>query len=776
MGFFTNIKIRSKLLTIVTLLLIFTLFISFMGIYSVLNISKEIEKTTITVTMPMDELNKANYAYGQMMLQTRDLSQIYTSVTSEAGNENVDAVSSASINTETQAESQNWSLDANSTTYAELHMKDYVDAINNYDYILFTNSITSGDEYDELIKLIEQSKIVLPMVQKCIDLSKQGNIQEASSYMIKEIKPITTGINESLQNLTEIKRAESSNILSKAKDIKNNAVLSVIISLIIGIILILPIVIIIINVIVKPLLKMSQVSEELVRGNIDIHIETQSKDETGKLAHSFNNVIDTLKNLINTIEIMSKKQAEGDFDAMIDASFYTGAYRNVAEGINNMMKISIQEQQDVLKTLSTIANGDFNASIRAFPGKKASINNAIESFRDKLRAVYNEMNSLVSYAKEGKLSTRINSSDYSGDWAALMDEMNMLLDAVINPVQEASHVLTKMSEGNFNVYVEGDYKGDMSIMKESVNSTVAAISSYIIEITEVLDAVSGDDLSMKITRDYIGQFVNIKTSLNKIVDKLNIVIGNISVSSDELAQSAAFLSNSSTKVADGAAKQTKSVEQLVNIVGSIDSQSQVIAENASRANTLSAASCGYAVDGNNEMNNLLESMDEIKVSSANILKVINVIETIAFQTNLLALNAAVEAARSGIHGKGFAVVAEEVRNLAIRSQDAVKNTSSLLEDTVGKVNTGAVKARVVSDSLNRIVESVKEVSEQVSNIAEASNKQTELLGSVNTALSDISTVVQGNTALSEENLASSEELSSQSEVFKNLIKTFKLKK
>jgi len=84
-------------------------------------------------------------------------------------------------------------------------------------------------------------------------------------------------------------------------------------------------------------------------------------------------------------------------------------------------------------------------------------------------------------------------------------------------------------------------------------------------------------------------------------------------------------------------------------------------------------------------------MMDINANSKRIGDIIGVINGIAFQTNILALNAAVEAARAGEQGRGIAVVATEVRGLAKRSADAVKEIKALIGTSVERVESGSVK-------------------------------------------------------------------------------------
>jgi methyl-accepting chemotaxis protein len=246
--------------------------------------------------------------------------------------------------------------------------------------------------------------------------------------------------------------------------------------------------------------------------------------------------------------------------------------------------------------------------------------------------------------------------------------------------------------------------------------------------------------------------------LSKSIKKVS---ENLSLSSEEVTTTSAFISSSSNQVAEGAASQAAALEETSASMEELTAMTQQNAENAGQADNLMKNTLGVITKANSFMAEMSKSMEEISKASSETSKIIKTIDEIAFQTNLLALNAAVEAARAGEAGAGFAVVADEVRNLAMRSAEAAKNTSELIEGTVHKVTTGKQIVSKTNDAFHEVAESSSKVGTLIGEIATASNEQAHGLGQIRRAITQMDSVTQQNSAASEESAAASKELESQ---------------
>ncbi len=147
-------------------------------------------------------------------------------------------------------------------------------------------------------------------------------------------------------------------------------------------------------------------------------------------------------------------------------------------------------------------------------------------------------------------------------------------------------------------------------------------------------------------------------------------------------------------------------------------------------------------------------------------EIVKTIDEIAFQTNLLALNAAVEAARAGDAGSGFAVVAGEVRNLAIRSADAAKNTSEMIEEIVKKIQEVGGKVKKTNADFREVAQGSAEIGSLFGNIAAASAEQAEGVSQINQAVAELDDGVQQSTAVS---ASSAEEMRCHAREMKNIV-------
>ncbi|GHV40657.1 hypothetical protein FACS189490_06180 [Clostridia bacterium] len=523
-----------------------------------------------------------------------------------------------------------------------------------------------------------------------------------------------------------------------------------------------------------PIRKVVALAEDVSRGNINVNVDDSAKDETGDMARAFKLVIKNITSIIGGIDDMSKKHNDGDMKAYIDGNQYEGAYKTVASGVNDMVKSYIDMLEDIFGALKSISSGDFAVKLKKYKGDKAVVNTEVDSVINTLKSIVGDIDGLVTACTDGVLSTRADAKKYVGEWASILNGLNGLMGAVSEPISESLSIIGEMAKGNLDAKMAGTYKGDFNKIKIDLNGTTAAVSSYITEIDKSLQSMAAGDLTVAIKREYLGQFVTIKEAINKISSTLNSTISEITASSDQVLTGAKQISQSAMMLAEGATEQASSVQELTATVEEINKQVQDSTKNATEASQMSDKSKVDAEHGNKEMAELLNAMEGIKVASNKIANIIKVIEEIATQTNLLALNAAVEAARAGEHGKGFTVVADSVRDLAVQSQAAAKETSELIQDSINQVSLGAQRANATATSLGQIVEGATGVSAMIAKITSASEKQAEQIGNVSIGLNQISQVVQSNSATSEESAAASEELNSQAETLKSMVAFFKV--
>lgn len=307
------------------------------------------------------------------------------------------------------------------------------------------------------------------------------------------------------------------------------------------------------------------------------------------------------------------------------------------------------------------------------------------------------------------------------------------------------------------------------------NVIISGQMQRILNVQKTVEAIASGDLSVKdLVLHGTDEIAQLGKDTNTMKNAMKEIMVNISSSAEQVAGGAKNISNSSVVLSQGAAEQASSVEELSASIAEVASQTRSNADNADRANDITAITRSHAEEGNNDMITMLKAMEEINASSNNISKIIKVIDEIAFQTNILALNAAVEAARAGQHGKGFAVVAEEVRNLAARSAKAAKETTDMIESSIEKVNSGREVAHQTAEKLETIVANVSEVADLVESIAKASKEQSMAIEQINQGVLQVSQVVQANSATSEESASASEELSMQADLLSDEVKKFKM--
>lgn len=428
------------------------------------------------------------------------------------------------------------------------------------------------------------------------------------------------------------------------------------------------------------------------------------------------------------------------------------------------MEKDLNNAEENLKNLQESAHSD------AAKAAVASVTNNYNTFRQETVAALKAKQAGQVQSPEAQAAASAKFAKLEGDIAKQVEE---IADMGYSSAQSRDKAATEeMNSDVRNIIL-------IALFLMAVSSVTGFmfnqdVKKRLSQLGQSADRIAEGDLATEVVTSTGDELGDVAASFEIMRQRVHNVLLEINQGADQVAAGAHNVSDASVALSQGASQQAASVEQLSASIAEIASQTASNAQNAEKANDLTVGTKEKAQLGNEEMQEMLSAMEEINASSANISKIIKVIDEIAFQTNILALNAAVEAARAGQHGKGFAVVAEEVRNLAARSAKAAKETTDMIEGSMEKVETGREIAHKTAEALNAIVGDVSSVADIVANIAKASNEQKLALEQINQGVQQVSQVVQANSSTSEEAATASQNLNQQADIMRANVGKFRL--
>ncbi|MCO7261461.1 methyl-accepting chemotaxis protein [Dickeya zeae] len=288
------------------------------------------------------------------------------------------------------------------------------------------------------------------------------------------------------------------------------------------------------------------------------------------------------------------------------------------------------------------------------------------------------------------------------------------------------------------------------------------------------ERIASGDLTASIDTTRHDELGQLTTAMAGMTERLRQMIGNIRDSVSNVAASAAQIAHGNHELSSRTEQQSAAVVQTAASMEQLTSTVKNNADNARHASQIAAEASRDAQTGGDVVQNVVNTMNDIAVSSKKIADITDVINSIAFQTNILALNAAVEAARAGEQGRGFAVVAGEVRNLAQRSAQAAREIADLIAESVSRIDTGSMLASEAGDAMQKILRSVSRVNDIIGDIAAASDEQRRGIEQIASAVSELDATTQQNASLVTASASSASSLEEQSVQLEALVSHFRL--
>ena len=268
-----------------------------------------------------------------------------------------------------------------------------------------------------------------------------------------------------------------------------------------------------------PVEEVASALQALEAGDLSKRVTVATKDELGVMGNALNRCIDTLSSLLGEMARMTEAQKAGDIDAYVPEEKFTGAWRQLAAGVNESVRLYVNNVLKFLNIIGAYAEGDFSPVMERLPGKQVVANQKLDLLRNNLQHVSEEVNELTDAVLNGKLASRGNADAFAGDWRKLVAGINALIEAFIKPINLMAEYVDRIGMGDIPPKVTASYNGDFDDIKNNLNACIDGLEG-LVEGNKVMQRVAVNDFTLSVKGQYPGIFAEVAQAVNGTENRL----------------------------------------------------------------------------------------------------------------------------------------------------------------------------------------------------------------------------------------------------------------
>ena len=323
--------------------------------------------------------------------------------------------------------------------------------------------------------------------------------------------------------------------------------------------------------ILGPIEAISQAAGDMAKGKLEIHVETDSNDELGKLADDITESTDTIERIVKDIDDTLHRMSAGDFSTgSQNEDIYVGDYKAISSALSDISDNLSSTLLEVKNSSSQVSQGASNMSQGATDLAEGATDQAaaVQELTASVNSITEQTKQLANVAERSKnmaTSVRDNAELSARKMHLVTDAMTRITEASAE-IEQVTNTIEAIAKQTsllaLNASIEAARAGEtgkgFAVVAEQIGeladqSTEAAKNTHqliadtmdeigngnavVAETTEALDAMqhSVEEITEMIieTGDLAGQQAQSMDEIDKGIEQISNVVQNNSATAQE---------------------------------------------------------------------------------------------------------------------------------------------------------------------------------------------------------------------------------------------------